>query len=72
MTGLVTQSGNWRALSRNTVLNLAGGLVPSLVAIVAIPYTLHGMGVERFGILSLYWVAFGYFAVVDLGLARAK
>ena len=71
MTGLVTQGGNWRALSRNTVLNLAGGLVPSLVAIATIPYTLHGMGVERFGILSLYWVAFGYFAVVDLGLARA-
>ena len=71
MTNLISQSGNWRALSRNTILNLAGGLIPSLVAIAAIPYTLHGMGVERFGILSLYLVAFGYFAVVDLGLARA-
>jgi O-antigen/teichoic acid export membrane protein len=60
-----------RLLARNTILNLLGQVVPALAAIVFLPYTLHGLGVARFGILSLAWVLLGYLGLFDLGLGRA-
>ncbi len=58
-------------MARNTVLNLIGQVAPALVALAAIPYTVHGLGVERFGILSLAMVGLGYLNIFDLGLGRA-
>jgi O-antigen/teichoic acid export membrane protein len=58
-------------LLRNTVLNFIGRLVPLVIAVFTIPYVIHGLGVERFGILSLAWVILGYFSLFDLGLGRA-
>jgi O-antigen/teichoic acid export membrane protein len=60
-----------RLLARNGILNLAGLGLPLLVAIFAIPHLIHGLGTERFGILTLAWIAIGYFSVFDLGLGRA-
>lgn len=60
-----------RLLLRNTILNFIGRLVPLVIAIFTIPYVIHGLGVERFGILSLAWVILGYFSLFDLGLGRA-
>jgi O-antigen/teichoic acid export membrane protein len=36
-----------------------------------IPMLIDGLGIERFGILTLGWVVLGYFHVFDLGLSRA-
>src|SRR5689334_19153014 len=60
-----------RLLARNTLLNLVGQAIPFLVGVVTIPYVVHGIGTERFGILSLAWVLLGYFSLFDLGLGRA-
>lgn len=60
-----------RLIIRNTLLNLAGQVVPLLAALVSIPYVIRGLGPERFGLLSLAWVVLGYFTVFDLGLSRA-
>ena len=60
-----------RTLARNTALNFAGQMVPIAVAIFTIPYIIHGMGMERFGVLSLAWVLVGYFSLFNLGLGRA-
>lgn len=60
-----------RLLARNTLLNLLGQGLPLLVAVATVPYLVHGMGTERFGLLSLAWVILGYFTVFDLGLGRA-
>jgi O-antigen/teichoic acid export membrane protein len=59
-----------KALFRNTVLNLLGLVVPLAVGFVAIPLVVRALGNERFGILSLVWVVFGYFGLFDLGLGR--
>lgn len=59
------------ALAKNTALNFIGQVIPALVAVVTIPYIIHGLGVERFGILSLAWVVLGYFSLFDFGLGRA-
>ena len=58
-------------VARNTVLNLVGHIIPLLVALVAVPYIVHGMGVERFGIFSLVFVILGYSCMFNLGLGRA-
>ncbi len=59
-------------LMQNTILNFFGQLMPVLVGAVAIPYTVHGLGIERFGVLSLAWVVLGYFSLFDIGLGRAS
>jgi O-antigen/teichoic acid export membrane protein len=60
-----------RLLARNTVLNLAGQIIPLGVAVVAVPILIHALGTERFGILTLAWALIGYFALLDFGLGRA-
>jgi len=61
--------GNQR-LFRNTALNLIGLVVPLAVGFVTIPMVVRALGNERFGILALVWVVFGYFGLFDLGLGR--
>ena len=58
-------------LARNTLLNFIGQAMPLLVGVITIPFIVHGLGKERFGLLSLAWVILGYFAIFDLGLGRA-
>jgi len=59
------------SLARNTALNVAGQAVPLAAALVAIPWLIHGLGADRFGVLTLAWATIGYFGLVDLGLGRA-
>jgi O-antigen/teichoic acid export membrane protein len=60
-----------RLLARNTLYNTAAQLVPMLAAVVAIPILIHGLGADRFGVLTLAWAVIGYFSLFDLGLSRA-
>jgi O-antigen/teichoic acid export membrane protein len=67
--GRVDISGS--LIARNTLLNLIGQALPLLVGVVTIPLVVHGLGTDRFGLLSLAWVILGYFTIFDLGLGRA-
>jgi O-antigen/teichoic acid export membrane protein len=60
-----------RLLTRNWGLNLAGQILPLGVAVAAMPYVIHGLGAERFGILSIAWTLLGFCGLLDLGLGRA-
>ncbi len=60
-----------RLLARNAVFNLLGQGAPLLVALFAIPLLVHGLGTDRFGVLTLAWMVIGYFSLFDLGLGRA-
>src|SRR5712692_6689840 len=60
-----------RLLARNTIWNLFGQLFPMVVAVVAIPPLVRGLGVARFGLLSLAWILIGYFSLFDLSMGRA-
>ncbi|MGZ4886087.1 MAG: MATE family efflux transporter, partial [Candidatus Aminicenantales bacterium] len=57
-------------LFKNTALNLIGLVIPLAVGFAAIPFVVRLLGPQRFGILSLVWVVFGYFGLFDLGLGR--
>jgi len=39
--------------------------------LIAVPVLVAGLGIDRFGILTLAWTAIGYFSLFDLGLSRA-
>ena len=58
-------------MARNVLWNLLGTGAPLLVAIIAIPMLIEGLGTERFGVLTLAWMVVGYFSLFDLGLGRA-
>ena len=58
-------------LAKNTLWNLLGQLSPIGVAVITIPFLVRGLGVARFGVLSLAWIVIGYFSFFDLGLGRA-
>ena len=60
-----------RVIARNTLLNVAGQIVPMVAAFVAIPILIDDLGPARFGVLTLAWAAIGYFNLFDLGLGRA-
>jgi len=60
-----------RLLARNTIINLAGEVAPSLVALLAIPLVIRVLGVDRYGVLTLSIMVVGYFGLFDFGLGRA-
>jgi O-antigen/teichoic acid export membrane protein len=60
-----------RRLAKNFTWNLLGTTVPLLMAIVAVPILIEGLGISRFGLLTLTWMVVGYFSLFDLGLGRA-
>jgi O-antigen/teichoic acid export membrane protein len=71
---LASQTGkltSGRLLTRNTILNLCGQTIPILVAFIAVPVLVKGLGVDRFGVLTLVWLLIGYFGLFDLGLGQA-
>jgi len=65
-----TRTGG-RLLAANVLWNLAGQGIPVVVAVAAIPLLIHGLGTDRFGVLTLALIAIGYFGFFDIGLGRA-
>ena len=58
-------------LVRNTLLNFIGQAAPLVIAFFAIPILIKGLGIDRFGVLTLAWMVIGYFSLFDLGISRA-
>lgn len=58
-------------LIRNSLLNLCGQVAPLAIGLFAIPLLVHGLGIDRFGVLTLAWLLIGYFSLFDLGMAKA-
>ena len=59
------------SLKNNTLWNLVGSGLPLLAGVLTIPYTLHRLGNEAFGVLTLVWGLIGYFSLFDFGIGRA-
>lgn len=59
-----------RGVGRNILLSAASWLIPSVVAVVAIPITVHGLGDDRYGAMALVGAVTGYLGIMDLGLGQ--
>ena len=59
------------SLKLNTAYNVAGGLIPTVAAIFAVPYLLEHLGNEKFGVLAIVWALIGYVNLFDLGVSRS-
>jgi len=58
-------------VARHTFYNVVGLSAPIAAALVAIPFLIEGLGVERFAVLTLIWAIVNYFGIFDFGLGRA-
>ena len=58
-------------VARNTLFNLAGEAAPLVAAFISVPILLHGIGVDRFGLLGIAWMMIGYASLFDFGIGRA-
>lgn len=67
----VREQSPLKRLAQNTLFNFSGQAVILIIAVIAIPVLIRGMGTERFGVLALVWSFVGYFSLFDLGLGRA-
>lgn len=60
-----------RRHAKHVSWNLLGVGAPLIVAVVAMPLLIEGLGTARFGVLTIAWMVVGYFGLFDLGLGRA-
>lgn len=58
-------------VGRHTIYNLLGLGAPLLVAVLAVPALIVGLGTARFGLLMLIWAVVSYLGLFDFGLGRA-
>ena len=54
-------------IARNALLNLTALVIPLVIALVALPIMIHGLGTERFGVLAIVWMVLTYVAELGFG-----
>lgn len=59
------------SIVKNSLWNFLGYIIPSLIGVITIPFTIKNIGVESMGILTLIWTCIGYFSLFDFGVGRA-
>jgi O-antigen/teichoic acid export membrane protein len=59
------------ALTRNTLWNVLGSILPLVLTGVTIPIVIHVAGAERYGVFSIAIALLGYFGFLDLGMGRS-
>lgn len=64
------KKGDYQTLVRHTVISFGGYAVPVLAALPCVPFLVHSLGTERFGVFSLMAVVVGYAGLFDFGLGR--
>jgi len=52
-------------------MNLTTQVAISGLAVIALPFIVHGLGDEQFGLLSICWLMRGYVSFLDLGMGQA-
>ncbi len=59
------------SISRSTLINLSGLVIPLLVGLITVPLYIKTIGESKYGVLILSFTILGYFVAFDFGLGRA-
>ena len=59
-------------LLRNSIWNLCGLALPTLVALGTIPILISSLGMEGFGVITLIGAVVGYFGVLDINVSAGS
>lgn len=59
------------SIARHTSYTLFGALVPIAVSVITVPLYLTLIGIERYGLLAIYWTLLGFLGFLSLGMGPA-
>lgn len=68
---LISYLYNTMSLIKNSIFNLSGFIIPTVVAIPSLGILARALGTELFGIFTLAFAVVGYASIFDAGLTRA-
>lgn len=57
---------------RNSLFNLAGGVLPALIALGTVPFIVRGLGDSGYGVFTLVTSIVGYFALLDINVTAGS
>jgi O-antigen/teichoic acid export membrane protein len=60
-----------RSVARNVAVNYGAFVTQTVLGLVVTPILLRGLGVDRFGVLSIVLILAGYLAIAELGVGTA-
>src|SRR6185369_14368076 len=58
-------------IARHTLYNVVGALVPVAVSLVSVPLYLKVIGLDRYGLLAIFWTLLGFLGFLSLGMGPA-
>jgi len=61
-----------RSIGRNAASNLIAGVLPAVASLVTMPFIVHGLGSDAYGLMALITSITGYFALVDLNVTAGS
>jgi len=61
-----------RSIGRNAANNLVAGVLPALAGLVTMPFIVHGLGSDAYGLMALITSIIGYFALVDINVTAGS
>jgi hypothetical protein len=59
------------SVARHTTYNLLGALAPVLITIAVTPFYITAVGVERYGVLAIFWTLLSSLSFMSFGMAPA-
>lgn len=62
---------NGASIKKNVLFNVLGMVLPLALAVFSVPFIINGLGVIKFGLLTICWAILGYFSFLDFGVSRS-
>lgn len=60
------------SFKRNAASNFAAGAVPAIIGLATIPFIVHGLGQEAYGLFTLITAIVGYFSLIDINVTAGS